>query len=117
MSAHDQHVHPVPARTNPAAEQASPRAHDLALRLSDTDGDQPDIRRLAPNDVAGASHLRSRHDRRADRDLRTDAVPATVARQPPQSSLKISSSGGGPPSGTRSISNSAIASCQRALTG
>ena len=32
------------------------------------------------NDVAGAPHLRPRHDRRADRDLRADAVPAPPAR-------------------------------------
>ena len=64
-----------PARI-PALDQASARAHDLALRLSDTDGDQPRVRQLAMAHVAGASHLRSRNHRRADRDLRTHAVPA-----------------------------------------
>jgi hypothetical protein len=72
-----------PRPPHPAAKQASARLDDLALRLSDADGHQLGVRRLAPNDVARGADVRARDDRGTDRDLRVDAASTQTSRSAP----------------------------------
>ena len=62
-----------------------PSTHQLAFMIwlcvfPTLTADQPGIRGLAPADVARGSHLRARDHRRADRDLRIDAVRTQAPR-------------------------------------
>jgi thioredoxin reductase len=105
VAACPERTHDEPDRS---AQPPPARPDDLDVRLPDPDRDQPDPERLAGFDGHRHPHLRARHDRGADRDLRPHAAPASRAGAAAVARVTIASRTSARPPAKRASSSRAV---------